>query len=273
MFTAACLQLNSSNDLEENLTFLEEQISQAAEAGASFIATPENSLMMMANPQKARNASYPQETHPALPRLAKLAKKHKIYLLIGSLDIKISDDKRANRSFLFGPEGKILTSYDKIHLFDVQLSPTEFYKESDNFHAGEQAEIVETPLGTFGLSICYDVRFPDLYQTLALAGADFLTVPAAFTVPTGKAHWETLLRARAIETGCYVFAPAQCGSHDGGRQTWGHSMIISPWGEILAEATEETEIIYADIDLELIKQVRHKIPKLKHIKSFTRPIT
>ena len=184
------------------------------------------------------------------------------------MSIKLGDNRIANRSFLFSDTGEIVARYDKIHLFDVDLPTGESHRESDLVRPGEEAVVAETPWAIIGLSICYDLRFAYLYRDLAKAGASILTVPAAFTVPTGKAHWETLLRARAIETGSFVLAPAQCGEHEGGRQTYGHSLIIGPWGEVLADAGEDTGFIIAELDLSAVEKAREAIPALKHDRAY-----
>ena len=213
---------------------------------------------------------YTESDHPGLAASRALAKTHAIWLLIGSAAIKIDESGKAvNRSYLLNPNGDIAAHYDKIHLFDAELPNGETYAESARFLAGSEATIAQTPFATIGLSICYDVRFPHLYRTLAQSGAHILTVPAAFTYTTGIAHWHILLRARAIENACYVIAPAQTGTHAGGRKTYGHSLIIDPWGEIIAEASTETGIITASLNLDKIPQTRQKLPSLKHTRDFT----
>jgi predicted amidohydrolase len=182
-----------------------------------------------------------------------------------------SDDRLANRSFLIAPDGGIAARYDKIHMFDVELEGGESYRESNAFHPGEAAVLASLPWGVLGMTICYDLRFPHLYRALAQAGADFLSIPSAFTVPTGRAHWHVLMRARAIETGCFVFSPAQWGEHAEGRKTYGHSLIVAPWGEILAEADDGTGFITADVDPVKITESRRKVPSLSHDRPFTAP--
>jgi predicted amidohydrolase len=200
-----------------------------------------------------------------------LAEELRIWLLIGSLAIKVSDDKTANRSYLVASDGRIAARYDKIHLFDVDLPNGESYRESRTVIAGEQAVTADLPWGRVGLSVCYDLRFPQLYRVLAKGGAEILSVPSAFTETTGRAHWQLLLRARAIENGCFVIAPAQGGKHANGRSTYGHSMIVGPWGEILAEAGTEPGIIMADIDLDEVAAVRARVPSLQHDRPFSAP--
>lgn len=260
----ALIQLNSGPDIQGNLDASAVLIREAATRGAQLICTPENTCHMRFPAHEKLKTALPQDTHPAIPYYSALAKELGIWLLIGSLSIKVSDDKIANRSFLFDPEGQLAASYDKIHLFDVDLPTGESHRESDNVQAGDKAVIADTPWGKVGMTICYDVRFAYLYRKLAQMGASILTVPAAFTVPTGKAHWEVLLRARAIETGSFILAPGQCGSHEGGRATYGHSLIIDPWGHILAEGGEEPGIIMADLDLSVVDKTRSAIPSLKH---------
>jgi predicted amidohydrolase len=201
-----------------------------------------------------------------------LAAELDIWLLAGSLVVKLEDDSRmANRSFLINPSGMVSARYDKIHMFDVDLEGGESYRESKKFRPGEQAVVADTPFGPVGMTICYDMRFAYLYRTLAQAGARILTVPAAFTRPTGRVHWHTLLRCRAIETGSFIMAPAQCGDHEDGRKTYGHSLIISPWGEILAEAGEEPSIIFADLNLSKVDEARSMVPALNHDRTFASP--
>jgi len=206
----------------------------------------------------------PEARHPAVPAFAALAAELGIWLLIGSLAIKVEAARCANRSYLFDPKGRIAARYDKIHMFDVDLATGERYRESASFRPGAAAVFADLPWGRLGLTICYDLRFPPLYRALAQAGADFISVPSAFTRPTGEAHWQVLLRARAIETGCYILAPAQCGEHAEGRKTWGHSLIVSPWGEIVAEAGEEPAILTARIDPSAVAAARRMIPALTH---------
>jgi predicted amidohydrolase len=206
-----------------------------------------------------------------LPVFSALAKELDIWLLIGSLAIKVSDTKTANRSFLFAPDGSIKARYSKIHLFDVELASGEVYRESNTVAGGGEAVVAGTEWGTIGLTVCYDVRFPLLYRKLAQQGAFLFTVPSAFTVPTGAAHWHVLLRARAIENGAFVVAPAQGGLHASGRKTYGHSLIVSPWGDVLAEAGTDPGVIIADIDPELSKRARERVPNLQHDRLFTGP--
>lgn len=265
-FTAACLQLNSTAVVAENVATVTALARQAAQQGARFIATPEvTTLVTRMSAEVIRSMTFSEAEDPALASFRALAAELKVWLLIGSMPIRVADDKAANRCFLFDPEGRIAARYDKIHMFDVDLPNGERYRESKSFVAGQQAVLHDLPWGRLGLSICYDLRFPHLYRSLAKAGADFLTIPAAFTKTTGEAHWHVLMRARAIETGCFVVAPAQTGTHSGdGRKTYGHSLIINPWGEVLADAGKETGLILAQIDPAAVTKARAQIPALGH---------
>jgi len=261
-FRAACVQMRSGLDRAKSTADALSMISQAAGEGAQFIATPE--MTNVVDRKGARLlASLPEEDGlEEIAAFSAAAKRHGVWLLIGSLAVR-EGDKAANRSFLFAPGGEIAARYDKLHMFDVDLPGGESWKESKIYKPGDSAKLVVTPLAKFGLSICYDVRFPQLYRALAQAGAEVLCVPAAFTRQTGKAHWSTLLRARAIENGAFIVAPAQGGTHEDGRETYGHSMIIGPWGEVLAEAEgDEPGVIFADIDHQAAHEARQRIPNL-----------
>ncbi len=264
MLKAACLQLTAGPDIAANLKDAATLIRDAASQGARFIATPENTCHIRMPATEKLMSSPVEEKHPALPLLSELAQETGAWILLGSISVKISDDKIANRSYLFNDKGAIAAMYDKIHLFDVDLAGGEVYRESTTVQPGKKSVLADTPWGRVGLSICYDVRFPHLYRTLAQGGANILAVPAAFTVPTGKAHWETLLRARAIENGAFVLAPAQCGTHEGGRGTYGHSLIIGPWGDILAQGGDAPGIIMADLDMDAVAKARQSVPSLQH---------
>ncbi|HEY4078099.1 MAG TPA: carbon-nitrogen hydrolase family protein [Rhizomicrobium sp.] len=270
-FRAACVQMRSSDDVAENIRETVMLVREAAARGATFITTPENTTLMAPDGGAKLASSYDEAHDPALPVFSALAKDLNIWLLIGSLAIKVSDTKTANRSFLFAPDGNVTARYSKIHLFDVELAAGEVYRESNTVAGGDEAVVAATPWGGIGLTICYDVRFPLLYRKLAQRGAFAFTVPAAFTVPTGSAHWHVLLRARAIENGAFVIAPAQGGTHANGRKTYGHSLIISPWGELLAEAGTDPGVIVADIDPALSAQARAKVPNLQHDRKFAGP--
>jgi predicted amidohydrolase len=270
-FKAACVQLRSSDDVAENIAETSRLVREAASSGAQFIATPENTTLMAPDGGAKLANSYDEARDPALPAFSALAKDLKVWLLIGSLAIKVSDRKTANRSFLFAPDGRIIACYSKIHLFDVELASGEVYRESNTVAGGDEAMVADTDFGPIGLSICYDLRFPQLYRRLAQKGAFLFTVPSAFTVPTGEAHWHVLLRARAIENGAFVIAPAQGGTHANGRKTYGHSLIVAPWGEVLAEAGTEPGVILADIDPALSALARARVPNLRHDRIFAGP--
>lgn len=261
----ACVQMRSGVDIDVNLEAASGLIRKAAEQGATFIATPEMTNILQRSPKQLFIEISQEPNAREIPFFASLAKKLEVDLLIGSMAIKLSDNHAANRSYLFGPEGQVKARYDKIHMFDVTVSKEETWKESNVYRAGHEGVTANIEGTKLGLSVCYDVRFPSLYRSYAQAGVHILTVPAAFTRPTGKAHWETLLRARAIETGSFVMAPAQGGKHEDGRATWGHSMIIGPWGNVRAHLeTDNPGIILADIDLEDVKDARKRIPAWQH---------
>ncbi len=272
-FKAACVQMNSAAEIAPNLESASALIRAAARAGAQLVMTPENTTLIEPNRGRALAKTPPEDAHPGVPHFAALAKELGIWLLIGSMPVRADDKRIANRSFLFDPNGAVAARYDKIHMFDVDLPNGETYRESNGVRPGEQAVVAATPWGGLGLTICYDVRFGYLHRALAHAGAAMLTVPAAFTVPTGQAHWHVLLRARAIETGCYVFAPAQTGEHAEGRLTYGHSLIVSPWGEVLADAGDKPGFIVADVDLEQVQKARAMVPALRHDREFQRPLS
>jgi len=270
-FRAGLVQLRSTDDVEENIRDCSALIREAKAKGADFVATPENTTLMAPDAGAKLERSFPESSDPALPVFRALAEELGIWLLIGSLAIKVSESKTANRSFLVDPKGRIAARYDKIFLFDTDPGSGEKYRESNTVAGGARAVIAETPWGKLGLTICYDMRFPQLYRALAQAGAFMLTVPSAFTETTGKAHWHVLLRARAIENGAFVIAPAQGGLHANGRQTYGHSLIVAPWGEIIAEAGTEPCVIAGDIDLRAVTEARARIPALQHDKTFDGP--
>jgi deaminated glutathione amidase len=274
---AGLVQLTVGDDPAENLPETVALVRAAAAGGAKFILTPECTNALSSSRAQQRQVFRLEDDDATLATLRDEAARAGIWLLIGSLGVLTTDpDGRfANRSFLIGPDGAIVARYDKIHMFDVNVSETEVYRESSGYRPGTRAVLAEAPFARIGMTICYDVRFPYLYRTLANAGAEILTVPAAFNHITGAAHWETLLRARAIETGCYVLAPAQTGFHPEkggkGRRTHGHSLAISPWGEVLSDAGTEPGITFADIDLAEVAQARDRIPSLMHERGFEGP--
>ena len=270
-FTAACVQMTTGIDPQRNLESATRLIERAASAGAQFIATPEMTGCMNIKAGDRRATVYSQSEDPLLKAFQELAEKLQITLLIGSLAFKAENDKRmSNRSCLISPEGSLIATYDKIHMFDVEVGDGQTYRESNTYRPGEAAVLAETPHATLGLSLCYDLRFPHLYRQLAQNGAQVLTCPAAFTKVTGEAHWHTLLRARAIETGSFVIAPAQSGLHEDGRETFGHSLMIDPWGHVVAESTVNGEdVILAEIDTSEVDSVRGRIPSLSKEQPFT----
>lgn len=271
------VQLTVGDDPEENLPETLALVRAAAEGGAKLVLTPECTNMLSSSRERQRALLCHEEEDPTLAALRDEAARAGIWLLIGSLGVKThdADGRFANRSFLIGPDGTIAARYDKIHMFDVNVSDTEVYRESSAYRPGARAVLAETPLGRIGMTICYDLRFPHLFRRLAQAGAQILTVPAAFNHLTGQAHWQTLLRARAIETGCFVLAPAQTGFHperDGkGRRTHGHSLVIAPWGEVLADAGDEPGVTFAEIDLAEVDRARGRVPSLTHDRDFAGP--
>jgi len=270
-FKAACVQLNSGNDLAANLRAAETAIRSAAASGAQLIMLPEYAAMMDGSGRVMRENSPAEDGHPALDRFRVLARETKAWLLVGSLTIKVDDERMVNRSYLLSITGEIAARYDKIHMFDCTLPSGKVIRESSAYRPGEAAVIAATPWGPLGMTICYDLRFPQLYRALAQAGALFLAVPSSFQRETGVAHWHALLRARAIENLSYVFAPAMCGEHPGSRTTYGHSLIIDPWGKILAELGDEPGIALADIDVGRVAKVRGMLPSIEHDRPFTGP--
>ena len=263
-FKAACVQMRAGTEIAPNIDAASALIREAAANGAQLIATPEMTNLLDIRPGQAKGKLVIEADDVSAAAFAALAEELGVWLLIGSIGVRHETDPRAaNRSLLIAPDGQIAARYDKIHMFDVDVGDGQSYRESRSYRPGDAAVLAETPLGKIGMTICYDVRFPHLYRTLAQAGAEILTVPAAFTKVTGEAHWHTLLRSRAIETGCYVLAPAQGGTHEDGRQTYGHSLIISPWGEVLADSSgTDPGIVYADINLAEVADARRRIPSL-----------
>lgn len=267
----ALVQMRSGLSIERNADAAADLIRQAARAGAHYVQTPENTLLMDLDRERKQAAVLAEDEIESLTRLRALAKELSIWLHLGSIAAKVADGRFANRSLLIGPDGAVAARYDKLHMFDVDLPGGEHYRESRDCAAGDCAATADLPFGRLGLSICYDLRFPALYAALAVAGASLMAIPSAFTRQTGMAHWHVLARARAIETGSFVLAAAQCGRHEDGRETYGHSLVISPWGEVLAEAGQEPCVIVADIDLGASAEARARIPNLRHIRDFAPP--
>jgi deaminated glutathione amidase len=267
-FTAGLVQLRSGADPQANLDAAVKLIAEAQDRGADYVQTPEMTNIMVLQHEQLFAAIVAEENDASLATFRELARALEIHLHIGSLAIRASADKAVNRSFLIDPKGEIVARYDKIHMFDVDLANGESYRESRNYRAGDFGVVADLPWGRLGLTICYDLRFPALFRGLAEAGASYLAVPAAFTRQTGEAHWHVLQRARAIENGCFIFAAAQGGKHENGRETFGHSLIIDPWGRILAEGGTEPGIVLATIDPAAISAARARIPSLQHGRRF-----
>jgi len=268
-------QMCSGIDPDENASQLRSLITEAAAGGATMIFTPEMSGLLDRDRSRATSAIRTEQDDMVLATVRSEAAKQRIWVQLGSLAIKTSGDpeeKWINRSYLINPDGEIDAFYDKIHLFDVDLGPDETQRESSAYARGNRAVVASVPDATLGLSICYDLRFSALYEALTNAGAEILSIPAAFTVPTGKAHWEVLLRARAIEAGAFVVAAAQYGRHADGRSTYGHSMVVDPWGEILLDMADGTGLAFCDLDLTKIQEVRSRVPAVANRKSFEMPV-
>jgi len=267
-FRAACIQNTATRDIQANVDWVCARIDDAVAGGADFIALPETVGLIEPVNEQIPAATYSEADDIGLAAFRARARDHGVSILVGS-QLILEDARIFNRCFLLDTAGEIQARYDKLHMFDIELKNGEAYRESDAITPGDKAVIVETSLGRLGLSICYDLRFGALYRALAQAGAQFITIPAAFTQTTGKAHWHTLVRARAIETGAFIIAPNQCGHHADQRYSFGHSLIIDPWGEILADGGPEPGIIYADIDLERVQKARSRIPSLQNELPFT----
>ncbi|MDE3081636.1 MAG: carbon-nitrogen hydrolase family protein, partial [Paracoccaceae bacterium] len=274
---AGLLQLSVSDDPAANLPQTRALVRAAVEGGAGFVLTPEVTNCISADRAHQQAVLQSQATDRTLAGLRADAAELGIWLLIGSIGLKTedSDGRFANRSFLIAPDGSIAAHYDKIHMFDVNVSETETYRESAGYRPGSRAVVAQTPFANIGLSVCYDVRFPHLYRALAKAGAEVLCVPAAFSPVTGAAHWEVLLRARAIETGCYVLAPAQTGRHAASvgrsRETHGHAMVVDPWGTVLSDAGTEVGVTFVDLDMAQVARARARVPSLDHDRPFEGP--
>jgi len=265
---AGLVQMCTGREVTRNLREASELIREAAARGAQYVQTPEVTSLMEMERARLFAAVTAEAGNHAIGFFAELALELNIWLHIGSMPILLGNGKIANRSYLFGPNGDIVARFDKIHMFDVALPNGETYRESKNYEAGSQGMLAKLPWGVLGLTVCYDLRFPQLYRALAKAGADFLAIPSAFTKPTGEAHWHVLLRARAIENGCFVLAAAQAGRHESGRETYGHSLIVSPWGEIVAEAGVHSSVIVADLNCAEVREARQRIPSLQHDRPF-----
>jgi deaminated glutathione amidase len=267
-FRVGLVQMRAGKDIEENFAQAEALIRDAARRGAHYIQTPENTLVMEVDAPRLLAKIAPESETPGVGLFSRLARELKIWLHIGSIAVTSGEGRAANRAFLFAPSGETVLRYDKIHMFDVDLPSGESYRESATFVPGTEAFVAQLPWGGLGVATCYDIRFPEQYKALAQAGAKYLSAPSAFTKVTGEAHWHILLRARAIENGCFLFAAAQGGRHANGRTTYGHSIAISPWGDILAEAGTEPGVIFADIEPAEVDRVRTRIPALSHTRDF-----
>lgn len=268
----ACVQMTSACDPADNLPVIAARVKAAAEKGARLVALPETCSFMEKNRKAMQARLVRQEDSGELAALQAMAQAHHIYLLAGSLILADEQsDKAVNRSLLIAPSGAVQAHYDKIHMFDVALENGERHHESAAYQAGDRLVVTDVDKVKMGLSICYDLRFPALYRRLAEAKAQVIFVPSAFTQQTGQAHWHVLLRARAIETGCFIVAPAQIGTHENGRETYGHSLIIDPWGRILAEAADDDEVIVAALDMALVEKARRQIPALAHGAAYAVP--
>jgi deaminated glutathione amidase len=267
-FKVGLVQMRSGVDPQANLATALASVEAAADAGADYVLTPEMTNIMEIKREKLFAAIADEEHDPTLAALRAAARKLSIFVHIGSLAVKVSADKAANRSFLIDRRGDVVARYDKIHMFDVDLANGESYRESRSYRAGDLAVVADLPWGRLGVTVCYDLRFPALYRALAEAGASFLSIPAAFTKQTGEAHWHVLMRARAIENGCFVFAAAQGGKHENGRETFGHSLVVDPWGQIIAEAGIEPGVIVAEVDPAQVVAARSRIPSLLNGRRF-----
>jgi predicted amidohydrolase len=267
-FNAAMIQMRSGLDPAANLAAALDLIDEAKQTGADYILTPEMTNILAARREQLFAKIVAEEQDATLTTLREVARKLAIYIHIGSLAIKASPEKAANRSFLIDRRGEVVARYDKIHMFDVDLAGGESYRESNTYRPGELAMVADLPWGRLGLTVCYDLRFPALYRALAEAGASFLAIPSAFTRQTGEAHWHVLQRARAIENGCFVFAAAQGGKHENGRETYGHSLVVDPWGRVLAEGGTEPGVVMAQIDPSEVVAARSRIPSLHHGRRF-----
>ncbi len=267
-FRVGLIQMRSAREPAVNTEAAAKLIGEAKTGGADYVLTPEMTNIMELSREKLFSTIVPEENDPTLATLRELARALGIYVHVGSLAVKIAPEKAANRAFLIDRRGDIVARYDKIHMFDVDLANGERYRESRSYRAGELAVTADLPWGRLGITICYDLRFPALYRALAEAGSSFLAIPSAFTKQTGEAHWHVLMRARAIENGSFVFAAAQGGHHENGRDTFGHSLVVDPWGRIIAEGGTEPGVIFADVDPAEVAAARARIPSLQHGRRF-----
>jgi predicted amidohydrolase len=268
------VQMCASRSVAGNVAAVSELVREAVSQGATYIQTPEITTLMETDKARLAIALRPDPGNPTVGQFQALARELNIWLHIGSMAIAgVEGGRNANRSFLFSPDGRIAARYDKIHMFDVTTPDGTVYRESKNYAPGERAVMADLPWGRLGLTICYDLRFPQLYRALAQAGCEMLAIPSSFTVPTGQAHWHVLMRSRAIETGCFVLAAAQAGKHEVGRETYGHSLIVDPWGAVVAELDgTSTGVLVADIDLARVAEARGRVPSLSHDRAFAAPV-
>jgi predicted amidohydrolase len=267
-FRAAMIQMRSGMTPAANIDAAARMIVEAKSAGADYVLTPEMTNVMAAKREQLFATAVEENADPSLAAFREIARQHALYVHVGSLALKLLPDRAVNRSLLIDPKGEIAARYDKIHMFDVDLANAESYRESNSYRPGDTATLADLPWGRLGLTICYDLRFPALYRALAEAGATMLAIPSAFTQQTGDAHWHVLNRARAIENGAYVFAAAQSGKHENGRETYGHSLIVDPWGRVLAEGGTEPGVVMAEIDPAEVAKARGRIPSLQHGRRF-----
>ncbi len=274
-FKGACVQTTTGPNIDANIRHTSDLVRRARDAGADFIGLPEVVNVMDMDRKALAGKTTLECVDPMLAKMCGLAEEIGAWILIGSIVVKhersldeSGRQKFANRSILIDDNGLVKGRYDKIHMFDVNIGSGESYRESKSYEPGDQSKLTETPWGMIGMTVCYDLRFPYLFRDLAKSGAEMFSIPSAFTRPTGMAHWHILMRARAIENGCFVIAPAQCGHHGGGRKTYGHSLIIAPWGEILADGGEEPGFVVADIDMDLVEEARSKVPSIYHDRDY-----
>ncbi|WP_277183925.1 carbon-nitrogen hydrolase family protein [Caballeronia sp. BR00000012568055] len=267
-FIVGCVQTTPTDDLRANIDQVSRSIEIAAQRGATLVATPEYSFFLHASGRSMRDSAAREEDHPALPQFVSIARKHRIWLILGSLVIRTDEGNIVNRSIVISDQGEIVARYDKIHMFDATLPSGRTIRESSSYTPGTRAVLVNTPWGRLGITVCYDLRFPALYRALAQSGAQILLVPSAFTRATGSLHWHTLLKARAIENRAFVVAPATCGTHPGGHETYGHSLIVDPDGREVAAAGEAPDVICAEIDLDVVSVARARMPSLTHDRAF-----